>query len=124
VLFIENVGQFADEARFQVWGGTGTMWLAEDGLWITVLEAQEKTHQDTHLTPDREPINENRKGVNLKLSFVDASPHATIEPFQRLESAVNYYRGNDSDKWREGVPVWGGVRLFSWHPQGIHLRFA
>jgi pyruvate-formate lyase-activating enzyme len=32
VMFIENIGQFADDAHFQVRGGTGTMWLAEGAL--------------------------------------------------------------------------------------------
>jgi len=27
IMFIENVGQFADGARFQMRGGNGTMWL-------------------------------------------------------------------------------------------------
>ena len=38
VMFIENVGQFAEGARFQVRGGDSTMWLAEDAIWITVVE--------------------------------------------------------------------------------------
>jgi hypothetical protein len=38
VMFIENVGQFADGARFQVWGGDKTIWLAEDAIWVTVVE--------------------------------------------------------------------------------------
>jgi hypothetical protein len=38
VMFIENVGQFNERARFQVRGGLGTMWLAEDAIWVTVLE--------------------------------------------------------------------------------------
>ena len=38
LMFIENAGQFADGARFQVHGGSGTMWLAEDAIWITVVE--------------------------------------------------------------------------------------
>jgi hypothetical protein len=33
VMFIENVGQFDDRARFQVRGGMGTMWLAEDASY-------------------------------------------------------------------------------------------
>ena len=37
VMFIENVGQFDEGARFQMWGGPGTTWLAEDGIWITLL---------------------------------------------------------------------------------------
>jgi len=38
LLFIQNVGQFPQGARFQVWGGPGTVWLAEDAIWITVVE--------------------------------------------------------------------------------------
>ena len=41
VMFIENAGQWDDRAKFQVWGGTdGTMWLAEDAIWITVMEPE------------------------------------------------------------------------------------
>ncbi|MFQ6101455.1 MAG: hypothetical protein ACE5OS_09510, partial [Anaerolineae bacterium] len=38
LMFIENVGQFAEGARFQVLGGERALWLAEDGLWVTVME--------------------------------------------------------------------------------------
>ena len=34
-LFIENIGQWSDAARFQVWGspaGVGTTWLGEDAI--------------------------------------------------------------------------------------------
>lgn len=34
VMFIENVGQFDEEARFKVQGGNRTIWLAEDAIWI------------------------------------------------------------------------------------------
>lgn len=34
LMFIENVGQFPDEARFQVHGGDRTIWLVEDALWV------------------------------------------------------------------------------------------
>jgi hypothetical protein len=31
-MFIENVGQFDERARFQVRGGNHTLWLTDDGL--------------------------------------------------------------------------------------------
>jgi len=40
LMFIENVGQFAHGARFQVRGGERTIWLAEDALWVTALETR------------------------------------------------------------------------------------
>ena len=53
VMFIENMGQWSASTgselalsatkgqapRFQVWGGpAGAMWLAEDAMWITIVE--------------------------------------------------------------------------------------
>ena len=38
LLFVENAGQWPAGARFQVWGGPGTMWLSQDAIWITVVE--------------------------------------------------------------------------------------
>ena len=39
VMFLENAGQFDSCARFQVRGALGTMWLADDAIWITVVDA-------------------------------------------------------------------------------------
>jgi len=43
VMFIENIGQFGDGARFQVRGGNSTIWLAEDALWVTVFDQRPTT---------------------------------------------------------------------------------
>ena len=53
---------------------------------------------------------ENVQRVNVKLSFPGANPHPALEPFDRLDTHVSYFIGNDSAKWRADVPVWGGVR--------------
>jgi len=72
VMFIENVGQWNDDARFQVWGGPGTIWLAGDSIWLTLLEpsqAQSGAFQPLPTpTPSNTPTQEPRAGVNLKLS--------------------------------------------------------
>ena len=39
LIFVENVGQFADDALFQVWGAEYGLWLAEDALWVTLAES-------------------------------------------------------------------------------------
>jgi hypothetical protein len=38
VMFIENAGQFADGALFQVRSGNATIWLAEDSIWVSIVE--------------------------------------------------------------------------------------
>ena len=128
-MFIENAGQFADGARFQVRDGNGTMWLAEDALWITI------TARDQAARPDRDPRagphtaqplaapEAPRAGVNIRLSFPGANAHPRIEPFDRLDTVVSYFLGNDPDKWRPDVPVWGGVRYVDLYP-GVDLEIT
>ncbi len=127
VMFIENAGQWDDRARFQVWGGAGgTMWLAEDAIWITVLEPEtgEQRPEGGDWKPDelpgRVPDATPRKGVNIKISFSGANPHPAIEPFDPLDTTISYFYGNDPDKWRPDVPVWGGVRYVDLWP-GVDL---
>ncbi len=104
LLFIENVGQFAADARFQVRGTTGgALWLADDALWVTTME-----HKQT---------------VNLKLSFPDANPHSRLEPFDLRDTVFNYYHGNDPAHWYADVPVWGGVRYVDLYP-GVDLEIT
>jgi len=130
VMFIENVGQFDEGARFQVRGGNGTLWLADDALWITVVErsvvSDQRSARFAH-TPES-PFDqnlkskiENRQVVNLRLSFPNANPNPRLEPFDRLETTVSYFLGNDPDSWRPAVPVWGGVRYVDLYP-GIDLE--
>ena len=128
IMFIENVGQFDDGARFRVYGGGHDLWLAEDALWITVLEPPP--------TPDAEHLlllgeeagpggdeSQPHQGVALRLSFVDANPHPTIESFSRLDTHVSYFIGNDPAQWHPDAPVWGGVRYKDLYP-GIDLELT
>ncbi|MGB0384536.1 MAG: SBBP repeat-containing protein, partial [Ardenticatenaceae bacterium] len=117
------------DARFHVYGGDLDLWLANDGLWITLLEAPTQQEvpdafdPEAHLRLPSEEVDQSRQGVNLKLSFVDANPQPEIEPFNLLETKMNYFLGNDSEKWRSNVPVYGGVRYKDIYP-GIDLELT
>lgn len=126
IMFIENVGQFAEGARFQVRGGDHTIWLAEGAIWITVFEQRskgaEKPGRDSPLHP-RTSAPSPRHGVNLKLSFVGANPHPHLEPFNRLETHISFFIGNDPEKWRPDVPVWASVTYKNLYP-GLDLELT
>lgn len=127
LMFIENVGQFDARARFQARGGGGTLWLARDAVWIALLQQPRREGRPDFrsledfgsLSADIQP----RQGVNLRLSFVGANPQPRLQPFNRLDTHVSYFLGNDLAKWHREVPVWGGVRYVDLYP-GVDLELG
>lgn len=118
-LFIENIGQFDPAARFQIWGGAQTLWLAEDAIWLSQVEGSRSKVQGWRADePDLQPATS--QAVNLRLSFPGANPHPTLEPFDRLDTHVSYFLGADPARWRTDVPVWAGVRYRDLYP-GVDL---
>ena len=106
------------------------MWLAEDAIWITVLDTPLPTPDlsgDALRLPrsfdemGEEPWKMgDGHGVNLKLSFVGANPQPALEPSAPVETNVSYFLGNDPAQWRPEVPVYGSVRYDELYP-GIDL---
>jgi hypothetical protein len=107
LMFVENVGQFDDAVRFQAPAGNRTVWLIENGFWMTARQVAAGSSTEG--------------SVNLLLSFPDANPHPALEPFNPLDMSVAYYIGNDPANWHTDVPVWGGVRYKDIYP-GIDLE--
>lgn len=128
-MFIENVGQFDEGARFQVRCANGTIWFADDEIWATVLAQRAMDRERRRLPPLGSPLSSYfrpslpQTGVNLKLFFVGTNPHSRLEPFNRLDTHVSYFIGNDQSKWQTNVPVWGGVRYKDLYP-GMDLEIT
>jgi hypothetical protein len=127
LIFIENVGQFADGARFQVRGvPQGAVWLAEDAIWLTIVGAAADEDARSPLGPEwAQPDLAwlRRQVIAIRLSFASANPHPAMEPFNHLETHVSFFTGSDPAKWRADVPAWGGVRYVDLYP-GIDLELT
>ena len=125
LMFVENTGQFDPQVRFEVRGQQGTVHLTGDGLWYTLLEPERAAYGDGEESKTLDEVFDNehqvRRGVNLKVSFVGANPAAEIIGFERLETTVSYFTGNDPEKSHTNVPVWAGVRYTDLYP-GIDLE--
>lgn len=123
LLFIENVGQFDARARFQARGRQGALWLAQDALWVTILEETKGTWgtEGTPTTsPQSTPIPSSPRGVHIKLSFEGANPAPRLQPFGRQSTHVSYFThaGRFPD-----VPVWSGVLYEDLYP-GVDLAIT
>ncbi|HSJ55575.1 MAG TPA: hypothetical protein VLC95_00235, partial [Anaerolineae bacterium] len=90
VIFVENSGQFATAARFAVRGAAGgSTWLADDALWIVLLDAATASNAGP---PDGAGVESDlqaaQRGVMLKLTFPGSNPEVRAEPFKRLDTRV------------------------------------
>jgi PKD repeat protein len=130
-LFIENVGQFPEKARYQVRGGHHAVWLADNAIWVTLLEPKEVWTQVDRLISevsgsfsDRNDIKESTwQGVNIRLSFIGANDEPQLEGFNPLTTTVSFFKGSQPDEWRADVPVYGGVRYIELYP-GLDLELG
>jgi hypothetical protein len=108
LLFIQNVGQFADDVRFQAYGAASTLFATHDSLWFTAF-GQSPAAKGTDA---RQPT----PGVALRVRFAGANPNAQIEPFNEQGSHISYFLGDDANDWHADVPVWSGIRYTNLYP--------
>ncbi len=126
IAFVENVGQWPEAARFQAWSdGPGVLWLADDGLWITLLEPADDQPAWEPDQPGALPAAAlaARRGVHVRLSFVDASPSPVLVGAGSLATSVSYFLGADEATWRAQVPLWSRVRYVDLYP-GVDLEIG
>jgi len=134
LVFIENVGQFDEQARFQVRGSNATVHLTDDAVWLTLVEKPSLTQAPSpNLQGGATPLptpesarevgdeGQSRQGVNLKFSFLGANRDPQLEPFNPLDLHLSYFLSSDSANWRADVPTWGGVRYRDLYP-GVDLE--
>ena len=117
------MGQFDDEARSSVRGVDRTIWLADDAIWITLLEPvtgtlkREAREGNGESEPDLEP----RQGVHSSYPSMVPTRSRAWSPVERLDTTISYFIGNDPQQWHPAVPVWGGVRYHELYP-GVDLE--
>lgn len=56
----------------------------------------------------------------VRMKMLGAQPNPRLEGLDRLPGGTNYFLGNDSSRWREGVPSYSRVRYRALYP-GIDL---
>ncbi len=123
-LVVQNVGQWDPAARFQVWGGPGVVWLAEDAIWVSLPGSRSPVYGGGGSQGQaRATEAARRQGAALRLSFAGANPQARLEPFGPSQTRISYFYGNEPANWQPDVPVWSGVRYVDLYP-GLDLEVS
>ena len=110
VSFEANHGQFDSPVRFLARA-------ADYHLILTVREAvlAFSSHKDTsRQNPTPGPV------VRLQLIGANASPE--MRALEELPATVNYFRGNDPQKWQTNVPTYAKVQYSDVYP-GVDLIY-
>jgi hypothetical protein len=94
--FVQNLGQMSDAVKYHVSIPHGTIYFTPQGLTYQLLDAQKSA----------DIVREN----NIKMVFVGANENPGIEGLARSDARMNYFLGNDPQKWVADAPSYQGVR--------------
>jgi uncharacterized repeat protein (TIGR01451 family) len=104
--FVANAGQTDPAVRFTVKGAGHTLFFTQEEVVFSAVQEVED-----------EPV---RSVVRLR--FLEASPHPTVEGLSPLSGVANFFLGNDPAQWRVNVPSYGAVAYRDLYP-GVDLIY-
>jgi RHS repeat-associated protein len=128
VSFELNMGQVDPRVKFVSHGGGYDLFLTADEAVLTlVTDDSDDTKPMRFLESRRGPFRRRRRrvassGSTLRFQMVGADLQAKINGSDELPGKTSYFIGNDSAKWRTGIPSYSRVRYSNVYP-GIDLIF-
>jgi hypothetical protein len=108
LLFVQNVGQFPPAVRYQVNSQLGTVWVTDDGIWITQLEPRQTPTEASPRQPGFDLRGLTLTAQNVKLTFPGGAVSPEIIPANRLGIVRTFVTPAGEFG---AVPVYDGLRL-------------
>ncbi|HLE82116.1 MAG TPA: hypothetical protein VJA25_12590, partial [Dehalococcoidia bacterium] len=123
--FEANQGQADAQVKFLSRGGGYRLFLtASEAVLYVSKPAASKTSYQTDLTPmsaDPDDLQAIEHTV-LRMQLVGANPQPPAVGLDELPGKVNYFLGNDPQKWRTNIPTYAKVKYEDVYP-GIDLVY-
>ena len=126
--FEPNQGQTDEQVKFIARGGGYSLFLTATEAVMVLRKQQEKQtsisgHSIRHqLTRNSKPETRNFSESVVRMKLVGANADAEVVGLQELPGKVNYFKGNDSKKWRTNIPTYKRVEYNDVYP-GINLVY-
>jgi hypothetical protein len=116
--FEENRGQTDDEVKFLARGGGYTLFLTgTEAVFVLARRSDAQTEERRRAqlmsgdaassAPDVEP---SEPPAILRMKLDGANPRPAVSGLNQLAGKVNYFIGNDPEKWHTEIPTFGRVR--------------
>jgi uncharacterized repeat protein (TIGR01451 family) len=118
LIFEPNQGQADPQVKFLAHGAGYSLFLDADSA---VLAMQTPPSSSWSTASAAQPSERSREQF-VRMKLVGANPAAAVAGADALPGKSNYMIGNDPQKWRSGIPQFGGVHYAGVYP-GIDLVF-
>ncbi|MFA6234070.1 MAG: hypothetical protein WC824_07750 [Bacteroidota bacterium] len=120
--FIANAGQWNADIRFGIIRGEDKAAFTREGLRLY------RPMERPTVMPGLEAAGAGSSGSARmlecsSLNFINPSPNMRMEGISPIETHTNFYRSNDTSRWRTDVPTFNGVRYVNvW--DGIDVEYV
>jgi hypothetical protein len=124
--FIQNNGQTDKKVKFYEKGAGHATFFTEEGVYLQLVRSQKKEDGQTKdkrqktdkFTADKKIVKSNV----VKIIPLNANPNPQIIAEATQGGKVNYFIGNDPEKWKTNIPTYGAV-VYKDLYKGIDLKF-
>jgi len=115
LYFEANLGQADQSVRFLSRGTSHTLFLTSSEA-VLVLTKREQA------IPDQRKEREKVSGTVLRMAFLGANPQPCVAGREELPSKVNYFIGNDRNRWQTNVSTYAKIQYQDVY-HGIDLTY-
>lgn len=124
--FVENKGQWPQQALFRSTASHSTLFLEADGFTLVLSSPYDSTEMTDY---DRRFVSAHHDAHHMgpyhyhacRIRFVGASPNTVLTGLGLADSYENYFIGSDSSHWASRCRLFGTVEYRDLYP-GIDMR--
>jgi hypothetical protein len=103
LYFIPNQGQVDERALYYAKASGYTLWLTKEGLIFDSFRKKETKRGPEAVFPQPERELGKLERDFSRLEFLNANEKAEVVPLDRTEHRVNYFIGNNPEKWKTDI---------------------
>jgi hypothetical protein len=125
LYFIENNGQEDERMLFYEKGRGHATFFTREGVFLSMIknqESQDKEHREKAEDPNPKSEIADLKYTIIKLTPVGANEEPEVVAEGLQEYKVNFFIGNDPERWRTSVPTYMAV-LYKDVYKGIDIKY-